>query len=54
MVEVLGHFERKALQNYAEKPHLWLRYIDNIFMVWTHGQEKSLRCRIAVYQNIMI
>ena len=40
MVEALGHFERKALQNYAEKPHLWLRYIDDIFMVWSHGQEK--------------
>ena len=36
----MGEFERKALQNYTDKPHLWLRYIDDIFMVWTHGQEK--------------
>ena len=36
----MGEFERKALQNYTDKPHLWLRYMDDIFMVWTHGQEK--------------
>ena len=33
-------FEKKALQNYPDKPHLWLRYIDDILMVWTQGEEK--------------
>ena len=28
------------LQNYPDNPHLWLRYIDNILMVWTHGEDK--------------
>jgi len=38
----MGKFERKALQNYTEKPHLWLRYIDDIFVVWTvHMVKKS-------------
>ena len=23
-------FERKVLQNYPDKPHLWLRYIDTV------------------------
>ena len=36
----MGGFEKKALQNYPEKLHLWLRYIDDILMVWTHGGEK--------------
>ena len=36
----MGEFERKSLQNYTDKPYLWLRYIDDSFMVWTHGQEK--------------
>ena len=36
----MGEFERKALQKYADKPHLWPRYIDDISMVWTHGEEK--------------
>ena len=22
------------------QPFLWLRYIDNIFFIWTHGEEK--------------
>ena len=36
----MGEFERKALEGYAYKPFLWLRYIDDILMVWTHGNEK--------------
>ena len=35
----MGDFERKALQNYPDKPHVWLRYIDDILMVWTRGEE---------------
>ena len=33
-------FERKALQNYHHKPHLWLRYINDIFIIWTQGEKK--------------
>ena len=36
----MGDFEKKALQNYPDKPHLWLRYIDDILMGCTHGEEK--------------
>lgn len=35
----MGDFERKTLQNYPDKPQVWLRYIDDILMVWTHGEE---------------
>ena len=40
-------FERKALQNYPDKPQVWLRYIDDILMVWTHVEEtldEFLKC----------
>ena len=33
----LGYFEANALENAPFQPHTWLRYIDNIFMIWTEG-----------------
>ena len=36
----MGEFERKTLKDYTDQPYLLLRYIDDIFMVWTHGEEK--------------
>ena len=33
----LGYFEASALENAPFKPHTWLRYIDDIFMIWTEG-----------------
>ncbi|XP_078374508.1 uncharacterized protein LOC144658057 [Oculina patagonica] len=36
----MGDFERKALEGYTDKPLLWFRYIDDILMFWTHGNEK--------------
>ena len=29
----MGEFEKKALEGYVDKPFLWFRYIDDIFMV---------------------
>ena len=47
----MGEFERKALEGYVYKPFLWLRYIDDILMVWTHGNEK-LESFIAYLNSI--
>ena len=47
----MGEFERKALEGYVYKPFLWLRYIDDILMVWTHGNEK-LKSFIAYLNSI--
>ena len=33
----LGHFEAYALKNAQFQPHTWLRYIDDILMIWTDG-----------------
>ena len=42
----MGHVERGLLQQYEEetglRPVIWLRYLDDIFFVWTHG-EKELK-----------
>ena len=35
----MDHFETKALENWPLKPSLWLRFIDDIFMIWTHGED---------------
>ena len=36
----LSKFERDALLNSPHQPYLWLRFIDDIFMIWTAGPEK--------------
>ena len=36
----MGDFERKALDNSPDKPYLWWRCIDDIFLIWTLGEEK--------------
>ena len=36
----MGKFETKALGNYHLKPLIWKRFIDDIFIVWTHGQNE--------------
>ena len=36
----LGKFEHNALLRASYKPYLWLRFIDDIFMIWTEGLEK--------------
>ena len=34
----MDKFESKALAYYPLKPLIWKRFIDDIFMVWTHGE----------------
>ena len=36
----MGDLEEKLLAQFALKPYLWWRYTDDIFMVWTHGEDK--------------
>ena len=38
----MGVLEQKILDKALLKPDLWIRFIDDIFFVWTHGQEKWL------------
>ena len=34
---IMGWFEDTYVYNYQPSPHLWKRYIDDIFVVWTNG-----------------
>jgi hypothetical protein len=36
----MGVLEQKMLDQAPFKPYLWVRFIDDIFFIWTHGQEK--------------
>ena len=47
----LGYFETNALENAPFKPHTWLRYIDDIFMIWTEGLD-NLKIFIDYLNNI--
>ena len=33
----MDRFETQALENWPLKPIIWLRFIDDIFMIWPHG-----------------
>ena len=35
----MDRFESKALANWPLKPAIWLRFMDDIFMIWTHGED---------------
>ena len=42
----MGYLEDKILNSFVEKPLVWWRYIDTIFMIWQHGEEKRKRIKI--------
>ena len=36
----MGDLEERILQNCSFKPLVWWRYIDDIFLLWQHGEER--------------
>ena len=36
----MDYLEDKILNFIVERPLVWSRYIDDIFMIWQHGEEK--------------
>jgi hypothetical protein len=36
----MKHFEQLALDSTQDKPSLWLRYVDDTFIIWPHDAEK--------------
>ena len=39
----MGYFEHMHVYPYALQPKIWRRFIDDIFIVWTHGMEELLK-----------
>ena len=37
----MGYLEDKILNSFVEKPLVWWRYIDDIFMIWQHGERET-------------
>ena len=36
----LGSLEETAIQSASFKPKLWVRYVDDTFVIWPHGPER--------------
>ena len=35
----MAHLEERILKDSELKPHIWWRYIDDIFFIWEHGED---------------
>ena len=35
----MTQLEETLLNSWEDKPWVWLRYIDDVFFIWTHGEE---------------
>jgi len=33
-------FEERALESAVLRPRIWLRYVDDTFVLWPHGEDK--------------
>ena len=47
----MDRFETKALSNYPLQPLIWKRFIDDIFLIWTHGED-SLKEFVNYINNL--
>ena len=47
----MAELEGKILEINDNKPYLWWRYIDDIFFIWEHGEEK-LRSLVETLNEI--
>ena len=39
-VNFMNRFEENSVYTYQLQPMIWVRYIDDIFMIWQHGEEE--------------
>ncbi|XP_023028767.2 uncharacterized protein [Leptinotarsa decemlineata] len=43
----MEEIETEAIATSHLKPKLWLRYVDDIFVIWSHGHQELSRCLIT-------
>ena len=48
---IMGKLEQQGIDKSLLKPFIWWRFIDDIFMIWTHGEE-HLKCFIGFLNSI--
>ena len=36
----MGWFENIYVYTYHKQPHIWVRFIDDIFVIWTFGEDE--------------
>ena len=47
----MGKFEQQTIDNSLLKSFIWWRFTDDIFMIWTHGEE-HLKSFIGLLNSI--
>ena len=60
----VAYLEEKALEKYSHQPFIYLRYLDDIFIIWHHertafsecidifnSQQSPIRFKAAIHQN---
>ena len=47
----MAELEEEILREVELKPYLWWRYIDDIFFIWEHGEEKLKKFIDALNQK---
>ena len=47
----MHQFETMAMASFTLKPSVWWRYIDDVFCVWTHGEESLLQLEHLNFLN---
>ena len=50
----MDYFEQKALEKCPHKPFIYLRYLDDIFIIWHHGDPLWSRNFEETTQNLWI
>ena len=48
----MGWFEDQFVYTYPKQPLLWIRYIDDIFQIWTHGIEEFRKFEKHLNQSV--
>ena len=48
----MGWFEDQFVYTYPKQPILWIRYIDDIFQIWTHGIDEFRKFETYLNQSV--